>query len=117
MKITNRRSFLKLTGLGIAAASVSKFFSPSIAQAQTPAPQAVNEKDALAQSLGYHADSKKVDNKKWPKHAGAEGAKQMCSGCMFYQAKDAKAGQAPCQIFAGKLVKGSGWCNSWAKKA
>ena len=115
MKFTNRRSFLKLTGLGLAAASVSKFFSPTLAEAQTP--QAVNEKDALAQSLGYHANAKKVDNKKWPKHAGAEGAKQMCSGCMFYQAKDAKAAEAPCQIFAGKLVKGAGWCNSWAKKA
>jgi anaerobic selenocysteine-containing dehydrogenase len=115
MKVTNRRGFLKLTGLGILAASVSKLFSPTQAAAQ--APQPVNEKDPLAQSLGYHADAKKVNNKKWPKHAGAEGAKQTCSGCMFYQSKDPKAAEAPCQIFSGKLVKGAGWCNSWAKKA
>jgi hypothetical protein len=114
MKTTNRRGFLKLTGLGIVAASVSKFFSPTHAGAQTP--QLVNEKDPLAQSLGYHHDTKKVDNKKWPKHAG-EGSKQKCADCMFYQTKDAKGAEAPCQIFAGKLVKGAGWCNSWAKKA
>ena len=115
MKLTTRRGFLKLTGLGLVAATVSKLVSPTRAEAQ--APQLVNEKDPLAQSLGYHADAKKVDNKKWPKHAGAEGAKQSCSGCMFYQSKDAKASEAPCQIFAGKAVKGAGWCNSWAKKA
>ncbi len=115
MNQTNRRGFLKIAGLGVLAASVSKIFSPSTAEAQ--APKAVDEKEPLAQSLGYHADAKKVDNKKWPKHAGAEGAKQHCANCMFYQTKDPKAAEAPCQIFAGKSVKGAGWCNSWAKKA
>jgi len=109
----SRRGFLKLTGLGLAAAAVSKFFSPT--QAQAEAAQAVNEKDPLAQSLGYHADAKKVDVKKWPKRAGAEGAKQFCKGCMFYQGA-ATSAEAPCQIFAGKAVKANGWCNSWAAK-
>ena len=112
-----RRGFLKLTGLGLVAATLSKVLAPSTAQAQ--AAQPVNEKDALAQSLGYHADAKKVDVKKWPKHAGAEGSKQVCKDCMFYQAKGdaSKTTEAPCQIFAGKTVKAGGWCNSWAKKA
>ena len=113
----SRRGFLKVTGLGVLAAAVSKIVSPANAEAQ--APTAVSEKDSLAQSLGYHADAKKVDAKKWPKHAGAEGAKQVCKTCMFYQAKGdpAKSAEAPCQIFAGKLVKANAWCNSWAKKA
>lgn len=113
-----RRGFLKMTGLGVLAAAVSKFISPTPAHAEGAAPAApVNEKDPLAQSLGYHADAKKVDVKKWPKRAGAEGAKQFCRTCMFYQAKDpAKAAEAPCQIFSGKTVKGAGWCNSWAEK-
>ena len=113
----SRRGFLKVTGLGVLAAAVSKIVSPSTAEAQAATP--LNEKDPLAQSLGYHADGKKVDAKKWPKHAGPEGAKQVCKTCMFYQAKGdpSKTTEAPCQIFAGKIVKANAWCNSWAKKA
>jgi hypothetical protein len=112
----SRRGFLKITGLGLVAAALSKVVAPSTAGAQ--AVQAVNEKDALAQSLGYHADAKKVDVKKWPKRAGAEGAKQFCKTCLFYQAKGdpATTAEAPCQIFSGKTVKGGAWCNSWAEK-
>jgi hypothetical protein len=115
----SRRGFLKLTGLGLVAAAFSKVIAPSAASAQTPPAVALNEKDPLAQSLGYHADAKKVDVKKWPKRAGAEGAKQFCKTCQFYQAKGdpSKTAEAPCQIFAGKNVKAGGWCNSWALKA
>lgn len=115
----SRRGFLKLSGLGLFAAVFSKVISSSTASAQTPPASAVNEKDPLAQSLGYHADAKKVDVKKWPKRAGADGAKQLCKTCQFYQSKgDASTStEAPCQIFAGKLVKGNGWCNSWAQKS
>lgn len=112
----SRRGFLKITGLGLLAATVgSKLLNPSTAFAAGPA--AVDEKDALAKSLGYHEDAKKVDVKKWPKRAGAEGQKQYCYNCMFYQAKgDPKTeAAAPCQIFAGKAVKSHAWCNSWAQ--
>ena len=118
---TSRRGFLKVSGLGLLAATLgSKLFS-STAQAEGAAAAApaaaVNEKDALAQSLGYHADAKKVDVKKWPKRAGAEGQKEFCYNCQFYWAKgDPKAtAEAPCQIFAGKAVKSHAWCNSWAQ--
>lgn len=113
----SRRGFLKISGLGLLGAAIgAKLFAPSTAVAQ-PAPAAVNEKDALAQSLGYHADAKKVDVKKWPKRAGAEGQKMFCYNCMFFQAKgDPKTvADAPCQIFAGKSVKSKAWCNSWAQ--
>ena len=115
----SRRGFLKLTGLGLVAAALSKVIAPSTASAQTPPVGPVNEKDSLAQSLGYHVDAKKVDVKKWPKRAGAEGAKQFCKTCQFYQPKGdaSKTTEAPCQIFAGKLVKANAWCNSWAPKA
>ena len=115
--LNSRRGFLKMTGLGLVAATVSKFFSPNQARAagSAPAAQSVNEKDPLAQSLGYHADAKKVDVKKWPKRAGAEGSKQFCKTCMFFQG-DATKAEAPCQIFSGKVVKANAWCNSWAEK-
>ena len=72
----------------------------------------LDEKDAQAVALGYVADAKRVDTKKFPKFA----AGQLCSNCALYQGKptDKAAG---CPLFAGKLVAGPGWCSAWAKKA
>lgn len=72
----------------------------------------LNEKDPAAQAQGYVADAKKVDAKKWPKHA----AGQVCSNCALYQGKPADKAAA-CPLFAGKQVAGAGWCNAWVKKA
>jgi len=72
----------------------------------------LDEKDAQAVGLGYVADAKRVDVKKFPKFA----AGQNCINCALYQGKPAdKAGGCP--LFAGKQVAGAGWCNAWAKKA
>lgn len=72
----------------------------------------VDEKDGQAQSLGYVADAKRVDAKKYPQFK----AGQQCSSCALYQGKPAdKAGA--CALFAGKQVAGKGWCSAWAKKA
>ena len=72
----------------------------------------LDEKDAQAVALGYVADAKRVDAKKYPKFA----AGQNCMGCALYQGKPAdKAGGCP--LFAGKQVAGAGWCSAWAKKA
>lgn len=72
----------------------------------------VDEKDAQAAALGYVADTKRVDAKKYPKHA----ATQNCTNCTLYQGKPTdKVGGCP--LFAGKQVAGPGWCSAWAKKA
>ena len=72
----------------------------------------VDEKDAQATALGYVAEAKRTDTKKYPKYA----AGQACSSCALYQGKAAdKAGACP--LFAGKQVAGAGWCSAWAKKA
>ena len=72
----------------------------------------VDEKDAQAAALGYVADAKRVDVKKYPKFA----AGQNCANCALYHGKVAdKAGGCP--LFAGKQVAGAGWCSAWAKKA
>ncbi len=72
----------------------------------------VDEKDAQAAALGYVADAKRVDTKKFPKFAVG----QNCTDCALYQGKptDKAAG---CPLFAGKQVAGAGWCSAWAKKA
>ena len=78
------------------------------AQAQTM----VDEKDAQAAAVGYVADAKRVDGKKYPKFA----ADQNCANCALYQGQAGdKAGGCP--LFAGKQVAGAGWCSAWAKKA
>ena len=72
----------------------------------------VDEKDAQAAALGYVADSKRVDVKKYPKFA----AGQNCANCALYQGKAADKA-AGCPLFAGKQVASAGWCSAWAKKA
>lgn len=75
----------------------------------------LSPKDPMAVTLGYYENADKVDTKKWPKRAGAEGKKQYCHNCMFFS--DPAKGRGKCQIFAGKTVNAKGWCNSWAQKA
>ena len=78
----------------------------------TEAQALVDEKDAQAAALGYVADTKRADAKKYPKHA----ATQNCTNCTLYQGKPTdKAGG--CALFGGKQVAGPGWCSAWAKKA
>ena len=71
----------------------------------------VDEKDPQAVALGYVADAKRVDTKKYPKYA----AGQVCTNCQLYQGKPTDKA-APCPLFAGKQVAGPGWCSAWVKK-
>ena len=88
------------------ATSATAIATHALAQAE------VDEKDAQAAALGYVAEAKRADAKKYPRYA----AGQNCSNCALYQGKAAdKAGGCP--LFAGKQVAGAGWCSAWAKKA
>lgn len=115
---SERRNFLKLSAASLFGGMIATrvLSNASLAEAQTA--EAVKESDPQAQSLGYHADAKKVDTKKWSKRAGAEGAKQFCYNCILFQAKGADPKTlktAPCAVFANKNVEGKGWCNSWTQ--
>ena len=79
---------------------------------QAQAQALLDEKNPQAAALGYVADAKRVDAKKFPKFA----AGQNCANCALYQGK-ATDKAAGCPLFAGKLVAGPGWCSAWAKKA
>ena len=104
MSSTNRRVFMLQVAAGGSALALT-----NVAHAQAAA--MVNEKDAQAVSLGYAADSTKVDAKKFPKHA----ATQLCSNCALYTGKAGEAA-GPCGIFPGKQVAAKGWCSAYAKK-
>lgn len=79
---------------------------------RTQAQAMVDEKDPQSVSLGYVADAKRVDTKKYPKYAKG----QVCTNCVLFKGKATdKAGGCP--LFGAKQVAGRGWCNAWAKKA
>lgn len=72
----------------------------------------LDEKDTQAVALGYVADAKRVDAKKYPKFVSG----QVCSNCALYQGKVGdKAGGCP--LFGTRQVAGPGWCSAWVKKA
>jgi hypothetical protein len=100
----NRRVFLVSASAGVGICGLA---ATGAAQAQAM----VDEKDSNAAALGYVAENKRVDTKKYPKFANT----QNCANCALYQGKAAdKAGGCP--LFAGKQVAGAGWCSAWAKK-
>lgn len=101
---SSRRTFL-ITSLGVASTfALSR-------QAFADAPK-LAESDPTAQALGYKMDASKVDKAKYAKYATG----QKCSNCSFYQGKSTDA-WAPCTIFVGKQVAGTGWCSAYNKKA
>ena len=75
----------------------------------------IEETNPQAQALGYKHNAEEVDTSRFPRRASAEGKQQLCNNCQFYIG-DTSAEWAPCSLFANKYVKGSGWCNAWAKK-
>jgi hypothetical protein len=100
---TPRRIFLISVATACATLSCS-----AIAQA----PNLVDEKDPQAVSMGYVAEAKRTDTKKYPKFE----ASQNCANCSLYRSKagDMAGG---CPLFAGKQVASKGWCSAWNKKA
>ena len=103
-----RRDFLKIGSLAAAAIAISSRVGTP---ARAAAPH-LDEKDAMAQGLGYKNDAAGVDKVKFAKYKAGE----TCANCQLYQGK---AGEAwgGCSIFAGKAVSSKGWCAAWAKKA
>lgn len=101
--MSSRREFIATISFMGSALAANQAFAQGAMVAET---------DAQATALGYKADSKKVDAKKYPNHA----ATQNCSNCALFQGKAAdKAGGCP--LFAGKQVASAGWCSAYAKKA
>ncbi len=111
MENSNRRQFLKFTGVtigGLLAAKVLFVPTKSFAQRDKTIPM-LDPKDGTAQAIKYVEDYKKVP--------AAKG--NHCANCSFYAKKEMRNGKeaGTCIIFPGKYVYGNGYCNSWAKKA
>lgn len=119
-KSLSRRNFIKQSALAVGSVSIlSKILNNDHAYAQ--ALTALDESNPTALALGYKSDSSNVDEVKFPKHAGEQGKKSLCSNCMFYsqggqkiEGKDGEFGK--CTLFPTNLVSAKGWCNSWTLK-
>jgi flagellar biosynthesis GTPase FlhF len=67
----------------------------------------VDEGGAQARSLSYKHDATEVDAGAQPRYA----AGQQCSNCALFQGGSEPWGACP--IFAGKMVKSTGWCSAY----
>jgi len=119
----DRRQFLKTSfaaafGLTLVSAAERFLWAKEKNPKQpppSPSTEEVPSNDPLAISLGYQEDAAKVDTKKFPKRATAEGKKEFCYNCQFYSDSDKTRGK--CQLFGGRLVKKNGWCNGWVQNS
>ncbi|GAB7542400.1 high-potential iron-sulfur protein [Cupriavidus sp. 8B] len=102
--MSSRRQFLKTTPLAVVASLAAASMSRG-AYAATPT---LDENDPQAVKLGYKADTRKVDQAKYPKHA----ASQTCANCQLFQ-EGANAATGACVLFGDKQVAAAGWCSSW----
>lgn len=102
----DRRTVLKAALFG--AASVPLMLRAPAARAAQPL---VDGNDPVAKSLGYVADTTKVDAAANPSHK----AQQKCDNCVQFQGKPTDK-QGGCNLFPGKDVAGAGWCKVWAQK-
>jgi hypothetical protein len=101
----DRRRFLKLAAIGIAAAPFAGSLIAREAHAADP-PMVDPATDPIAKSLNYACEGAKATGHR---------AGEFCKNCQLYTANpDGKTGA--CQLFVGKRVCADGWCSSYTKK-
>ena len=120
-----RRTFFRGVATAVPLCSLALAYNGALAQTnaktKTPATGAtaltlVPDSDPTAKALGYVADATKA---KRVKRGAVEAKDQSCAGCQMYT----KAGSigpdevGKCLMLPSGMVKASGWCNSWVKRA
>lgn len=122
MKPMNRRDFMKTLGLTSVAFLTPSFLKKALAAEAKkgkaialPAGQsAASESDPVASAIGYKANPKDVDLKKYPQFKKPEAKGQACKNCALYVASN--EGWGKCQMITNGLVAAEGWCGSYSKK-
>jgi hypothetical protein len=124
---SGRREFVKLTVVGLSAASLANVLSAfgEVAWAADLPVTALAENDPQAAALGYKHDANQVDTAQFPVRATESGAKQYCYNCQLYTGVPGKE-WGPCALFSyrtdpqtGKplAVNVNGWCVAWGPRA
>ncbi|TAM05265.1 MAG: High potential iron-sulfur protein [Paraburkholderia sp.] len=102
--ISKARRVFMIQSIGVCA-------SLAIAQGAKADVPLVDENDAAAKGLGYHANAGTVDAAHTPKYqAGLK-----CANCRFFKGASNEA-SGTCPMFPGKNVAAEGWCNVYAKR-
>ncbi len=120
----NRRSFLKTaTTSFVAFISVNALglwtrtgLATAAKESPLPAGESpVSESDPVAQAIGYKANVKDIDFKKYPKRKEAAHKNDFCKSCALYTASNDSWGK--CSMLTKGVVAANGWCGSWSKRA
>ncbi len=95
----NRRVFIRQTCIGAAVIVAA----PAHAKAAM-----LEDSEAQALALGYHADGRDTDKAKFPNYTDGD----KCSDCALFQAHVGE-NAGSCKLFPDKLVAASGWCSAY----
>jgi len=125
----SRREFFKHLVVGAGAAMAAQTVaSVSMAQGRRRGGDAgssggelplVAPGQGMAASVNYvHRTADIKDAKLKVDRQGVKFLDQNCTNCILYAKHGTLGGEevGKCQLFANQLVKGPGWCTSWAKK-
>lgn len=116
MKTIERRQFIKTSLFALAALVFPGNLRRALAAAPLPAGQnPVPANDPVATAIGYKAEVKDIDYKRYPARKKPEAKNQFCENCALYSKVDANYGK--CSMLTSGLVANKGWCGSWSKKA
>ena len=120
----NRRNFITLSAIGLAAVPLGSLLVSRNAEARgsggitgpSKSIAKLPENDEQAIALGYRADASLVDATKFKRGEG-----QYCHNCQLYSGSLNKE-WGPCAIFSYRIdpilhknyeVSAKGWCKSW----
>lgn len=120
MKIQSRRTFIQRFALALTFAllPLARAHRAAVAAekepvAPPPGQTPVPESDSVASAIGYHANVKDIDPKRFPQRFQKDAKNQFCRGCVNYTQANKDWGR--CSILNG-LVSAQGWCGSWVAR-
>jgi len=120
-----RRDFFKKLGLATLAVVTSQnLFAQTRKKKEEAAAGGdlplVTPGQGMAASVNYvHNVADIKDAKLKMDRQGVKFQDQKCANCMLYSKHGTQGGVevGKCQLFPNQVVKATGWCTSWAKKA
>lgn len=100
MKLIARRAVLLALGLGAVVDSSRRAVAAAVGKL-------LEENEPAARSVGYIANSRKVDLKANPGYKRS----QTCATCAYIAFGTGK--QRACSVISNRLVESAGWCKLW----